>query len=192
MKALILILLIGLTGCSSTGEKHGGIGDLGKDDQMLGDPLPEWVDFEGMKNGYIYAIGEAEYDAEKSPTMVKEAAQHNAKMRIVERMPTDYKSVVIRSISDASNGEFNKVEVSKADLQGMSGVSISRRFTTCRKIVRHTKYDKELKRTCFVRASVPIKNFNEAVVRTVKNKYGDDVSSKFEKALQRNIEDSLN
>lgn len=190
MRYIFFVMLIGLVGCSSTG-KHGGIGNLDQEDKMLGEPLPEWVDFEGVRNGYIYAIGEAEYDAEKSPSMVKEAAQHAAKMRIVERMPSDYKSVATRSLSDATGGEFNKVEVTRGDLHGMSGVSISRRFTTCRKMIRHTKYDKEVKRVCYVRASVPVKNFNDAVVRTVKKKYGADVSNKFEKALQKNIEDSL-
>jgi hypothetical protein len=190
MNYLIAFLMLGLIGCA-TKKDHGGIGNLDQDDEMLGAELPDWIDSEGPRNGYIYAVGEAEYSAEKLPSIVKEAAQHNAKMRITERMPTNYKVIAQRSLSDASNGEFNKIEITKGDLHGLDGVTVSRKYSTCRKMIRHTKDDKVMNRICYVRAMVPVKNFNRAIVRTIKKLHGDDVSNKFSKILEKNMQKEL-
>lgn len=188
MKLLIMLLILGLVGCSSTSKRHGGVGNLAEEDQMIGDELPEWIDNEGVDSGYIYAVGEAEFSAEKSIQLAKEAAQHNAKMRITERMPSDYKVVAQRTLSSVSSGEFNKIEITKGDLYGLTDVTVSRRFITCRKIIRNTKFDKKVNRICFARARVPVSSFNSALARTVKSKFGEDVGTKFSDVLKKQVE----
>jgi spore germination protein YaaH len=194
MKTIILTLLFTIMfySCSSTKNQSSSIGNLAEEDKMIGDELPDWVDFEGTKSGKIYAIGEAEFSTSKKESLVKRAAQHNAKMRIVSRMPTDYKQVVQNSLSSASDGEFNTFELSSGALDGLTTVSVSRKYTTCRKIIRNTGADKKVNRICYSRAEVPLKDFNKAVERTIKRKYGEKIEKKFSEIMDQKVREELN
>lgn len=164
--------------------------NLLKQDQLVGE-MPSWVNGEGLNGGFIYAVGEAEYGASYRPQLVKSAAEHNAKMRIVSRLPADYTYIVQNALSSASQGEFNQVEISRGDLYGLQGVEVKRKYTTCAKIIRHTDFGSSVNRICWSQASVPVKHLNDAVVRTIKLKYGEDTASKFEKLLEEQLQNSL-
>lgn len=187
----ILVLMFFIQSCSSVKEQSASVGNLAEDDEMLGDELPDWVDFEGTKSGKIYAVGEAEFSATKKESLVKRAAQHNAKMRIVSRMPTDYKQVAQNSLSSATDGEFSTFELSSGALDGLTTVSVSRKYTTCRKVIRNTGSDKKVNRICYSRAEVPLKDFNKAVERTVKRKYGDKIEKKFSEIMDQKVREEL-
>jgi len=193
----LVITLMFLTSCATSNfdkrkQMEEAITDnLVKEDRMVGAELPAWVDSEGMDGGFIYAVGEAEYSASKSHIMVKQAAAHAGKMKIAQRLPAEYKYIVQRSLSNASDGEFNQVEIAKGDLYGLRDVKTSRRFTACRKIVRYTEFATKVNRVCYVQASVPIKSLNEAVERTIRIKYGEETGNKFRKILEKQVEQEL-
>lgn len=164
---------------------------LSQEDKMIGDNLPTWTQAEGVNAGFVYAVGEAEYSVSQKETMIKQAASHNAKMRIVSQLPSDYKYFVQNALSNASNGEFNQIEIVKGDLYGLRGVVVSRKHTTCRKMIRYTEFGTKVNRICYVQASVPVKNLNDAIVRTIKEKYGDDTGNKFKKILEDQLQQDL-
>lgn len=164
---------------------------LSQEDKMIGAELPVWTEAEGINGQFVYAVGEAESSANQSPDLIKKTAAHDAKMKIVQRLPTEYKHLVQRSISNASDNEFNQIEIAKGDLYGMQGVKTSRKYSTCRKVIRHTDFGSKVNRICYVQASVSIKNLNDAIVRTVKRKYGEDTGNKFKEILKKQVEQEL-
>ena len=197
MKALLIIMVVSLAGCSTSkfDKRISSEAQLNKyasqEDKIVGSELPDWVDAEGINSGYVYAVGEAEESVGQNVQVIKELAAHNAKMKIVQRLPGEYKYIVQNSLSTASNNEFNKIEISKGDLFGLQGVKTSRKYTTCRKMIRHTDFGSKVKRICFVQASVSLKNLNDAISRTIARKYGEETSAKFDKILRKQVEKEL-
>lgn len=187
----VLIASLVVVSCSITKERESSLGNLTENDKMIGEELPDWIDFEGIRSGKIYAVGEAESSATTRESLVKRVAQHNAKMRIVSRMPTDYKQVVQNSLSSASDGEFNTFELSSGALDGLTTVNVSRKYTTCRKIIRNTGSDKMVNRICYSRAEVPLNDFNKAVERTIKRKYGEKIEKKFSEIMDQKVREEL-
>lgn len=196
MKYLFLITLFVTTSCSSSkfdkrvSDSERATEHLSKDDKVIGG-YPSWVDSEGVDGAFVYAVGEAEDSISQNIQVVKELAAHNAKMRIVERLPARYQYIVQNSLSSASNSEFNKVEIVRGDLQGLQGVKTSRKHTACRKVTRQTEFGVKVNRICFVQASVSLKNLNDAVSRTISMRFGEETGNKFSKVLEKQVEREL-
>lgn len=164
--------------------------NLIKEDRLIGE-MPSWVNGEGINGVFVYAVGEAEYSASQRVQLIKSAAEHNAKMRIASRLPSDYTYIAQNALSSASNGEFNQVEINRGDLYGLQGVEVKRKYTACAKIVRHTDFGESINRICWAQASVPVKQLNNAIVRTIKLKYGEETGSKFEKLLEQQLQNQM-
>lgn len=196
MKIFTLIFLLIATGCATKFDKRISqeeelVEHLSQEDKMVGDELPAWTDGEGINGGFVYAVGEAEDSATQNVQILKDVAKHAAKMKIAERLPAEYKYIAQRALSNVSGGQYDKLEIAKGDLYGLQGVKTSRRFTTCRKIVRYTDFGMKVNRICFVQASVSLKNLNDAITRTVKMKYGEDTGNKFNDILRKQVEQEL-
>ena len=194
---LITTLMLFMASCSSTQfDKQRALNEqatenLLQEDQMIGSSLPNWIYSEGLNGNRMYAVGSAEVEATYSENYVTNMAIHNAKMRVVENMPTDYKKIVQRAVSDTVENNFNQVELSTGEVQGITGIKTNRRFMTCRKMIRYTEFGRKVNRVCYVQAFVPLKELNDAFVRTVKNKYGDQKADQFKVILEQQLKSSI-
>lgn len=194
MKKVLGLLLGGvlLTSCSST-----GFSDMIERESRLADSVieanggpkefPEWTKDSGVKGGYVYMVGTfVSEDIEVPEHHMISAAAFDAKGRILQDAPTEYKAIVKSALGTAlgTYGEFNKVEEAVTQVKNLTGFRTNKKqFCRLEKVI--TMKTVKLVKSCKVQGMISLKDLNKAYEYTVNSLYGESKATKFKKALSK-------
>ena len=191
---LMIVIVSMFASCSSkqtvkTNLEDEAIERAAREDVVIGKPLPSWVNESGIDGEFIYAVGSAEFPLDKSEHYVVSAATFDARGKVLQDAPSDYKAIVQKAIGDSlgTHGDFNQIQVSVSEVKGVAGIKVDNKKVTCRKIKRYKTSGTKLNRICYAYAYAPITKVNEAYARVFKDKYGVSKSNRFKEILDNQV-----
>ena len=200
MKYIIIFLMIVIVGCSSNPMikqaemQHDAIESLVKEDRIIGDSLPDWVNKSGIENGMVYVVGQAEFNVDKSPLYVRKAATMDAEVKLISDAPSDVRILTQNVLSGigVDSSEFHQIQTKLQTVIGLNGIKINQEKMTCRKIVRYGSMSAYVVRSCWVQASVPLNKLMKAYQRTLQMKFGEYKARQFGKLADKELNRIMN
>lgn len=182
MKLLMYgLAFIGLVSCSSSPFK-----ERTKEQGMVNEHLAQGVrflegDFDnkysktGRTGVYVIAVGSAIHPVETNQKMVENAAIADAKFRLTESAPSEFRKEVQQVIGTEVGGvgEFSQVDVSVSEVKNLTGVKVKYEDIQCRTRVEPTSDGGyRTMKECRALARVKVSQLKKAYDFTISNKYG--------------------
>ncbi len=194
LKALIILVLIGLSACSSvnkTGDEKtdAAIEHLSQSKKPVGDDFKEKFKVDGFIDGNYVAISSLEDSQYANETNLRGMGEADAMARLLQSAPTDYKKIVQRAISSVNgdNGSFSSSFVAITEAKALIGLKSNFDDFQCVVYAVSTsdlgyKFIKE----CRTIMRVPVSNLMKSYSITLDKKYGikeDDLQEILKKEL---------
>lgn len=196
MKVLKLsVLTLILVSCSSSPFE-----ETTKEQNMVNEHLSQGVkylegDFDakylksGRAGAYVTAVGSSIHPVETNQKMVENAAVADAKFRLTESAPSEFKKEVQRAIGTEAGGvgEFSQIDVSVSEVKNLTGIKVKYEDIQCKTRVEPTsdggyRTMKECRSLARVRAG----ELKKAYDFTVAEKYGVS-KSKVSSSVSRSL-----
>ncbi len=189
---ILVSMIFALASCSSSPFK-----ETTEKQEMVNQHLSEGVKFlEGdfdekySKSGktgiYIVSVGSAIHPVETNQKMVESAAIADAKFRLTESAPSEFKKVVQQAIGTeiGGAGNFSQLDVSVSEVKNLTGIKVKYEDVQCRTRVE-PKSDGGYRtmKECRAVARVKEKDLLAAYDFTASSKYG---------VSKKQIEENLN
>ena len=175
------VIFIGLVSCSSSPFK-----ETTREQEMVNEHLSQGVKFlegdfdskysqTGKRGAVIVSGGSAIYPIETNQKLVENAAVADAKFRLTESAPSEFRKEVRRAIGTELDGvgEFSQTDVSITEVQNLTGVRVKYEDIQCRTRVEPTSTGEyRTMRECRALATVKVSQLKNAYDFTVAKKYG--------------------
>ncbi len=188
---LIVSALLLLAGCSSnslsTKDKE-SLGASVLEDKTLGDTVPAWTKFEGIKESRLYGVGYAEMSLDKSEHYISKAALMDGEVKLISDSPSDFRVITQNALTGAGveSSDFVQIQTKLQEVIGATGFK-SHEYT-CRKIVRYQESQSKIMRGCWYQVSVNILDLKRAYQLTLEKKYGNAKAAKFGNLMSAEID----
>lgn len=182
----LILILVALSACSMS-EKKTDPDDI-KEDRIVGEALPSWVDDNGIMNGRLVAVGYSEMAISRSPMFVEKAALMDGETKLIADAPHDFRVITQNSLTGAGieSSEFVQVQTSLKEVLGVRGFKHHEK--TCRKLVRYTLHNEQnVLRGCWYRVSADVAKLQEAYRFILAKKYGQGKADKFNDLMKQEL-----
>lgn len=188
---LVVSALLVLASCSSnslsTKDKE-TLGDSVLEDKTIGDTLPSWTKFEGIKDARLYGIGYSEMSLDRSEHYVSKAALMDAEVKLISDAPSDFRVLTQNALTGAGieSSDFMQIQTKLQEVIGATGFKAHE--TTCRKIIRYQESQSKVMRGCWYQVSVNVVDLKKAYQLTLEKKYGVGKAAKFDNLMNAELE----
>lgn len=170
------------------------IEDTIKEDKIIGDDLPSWTRKSGIENGMVFAVGKAEFDANKSEYYIERAAAMDGEIKLLTDAPTDVRVLTQNALTGAGidGSEFYQIQTKLQEVVGLTGIRHSEDKVACRKVIRYGELSSRLTRSCWVQVSIPVKELVAAYRRTLALKFGEYKANEFKDLMMDELNNIKN
>jgi hypothetical protein len=162
------------------------------EDKMIGENLPGWTIKESrIESNRLYYIGFAEMSADKNDYYIAKAALMDAEVKLISVAPSDFRVLTQNVLSEAGidSSAFNQIQTKLQELVGLT--SVEPHQYTCRKFVKYGETTSRITKACWYEASVNLGELRKAINMTLRKKYGDEKTTKFDDLMQKEL-DNIN
>jgi hypothetical protein len=159
---------------------------------MIGQTLPVWTQKESrIENNKLYYIGFAEMSADRNDYYIAKAALMDAEVKLISVAPSDFRVLTQSTLNEAGmdSSAFNQIQTKLQEVVGLT--SVEPHQYTCRKFIKHGSTSSRITKACWYEASVNLDDLRKAISMTLRRKYGDEKTSKFEDLMQKEL-DNIN
>lgn len=156
---------------------------------MIGKELPSWVSQEHViRDGRLYLVGYAEMSADRNEYYITKAALMDAEVKLIADAPTEFRVITQNALTGAGieSSEFSQIQTKLQEVIGLTG--FKNHEHTCRKMVRYGESRTSVSRACWYQASVSLNELRKAYFMTMKSKYGEDKTHKFDDLMKQELE----
>lgn len=201
MKKMMTIMLLSLIVSCATNKsveqivvQQEIIEETVKEDKIIGDDLPSWTSKSGIENGMVFAVGKAEFDANKSEYYIERAAAMDGEIKLLTDAPADVRVLAQNALTGAGidGSEFYQIQTKLQEVIGLTGVRHSEDKVTCRKIIRYGELSSRLTRSCWVQVYIPVKELVAAYKRTLALKFGEYKANEFKNLMMDELNNIKN
>ncbi len=177
---IFTIFITGLVGCSSspfkeeTAQQNKINQHLSQGVKYLEGDFEEKYNSSGRSGMYMTAIGTAIYPVEKSQKVVESAAVTDAKFRLTESAPSNFKREVQQAIGTEYEGvgDYSEISVSVTEVRGLTGIKVRYSDISCKtKVSPTSKGSYKTERECRAIAKVKLSDLKKAYSYTLDEKY---------------------
>lgn len=130
--------------------------------------------------------------ADKNDYYIAKAALMDAEVKLISIAPSDFRVITQNSLLEAGmdSSAFNQIQTKLQELVGLT--SVEPHQYTCRKFVKHGETTSRITKACWYEASVSLTELRNSVSMTLRRKYGDEKTSKFDNLMQQELENINN
>ncbi|MDD3412486.1 MAG: hypothetical protein PHY47_00635 [Lachnospiraceae bacterium] len=196
----MMIMCFFLIGCSSSPfkeqmEKQAIIMEhMKQGKQYIGGAFDQKFNQSGSDGTNLRAIGTSTYPVTSNENLARSAAIADAKFRLIDSAPTEFKALVQRAIGNSLGyqGEFNQIETSVIEVKGLRGIEVNENDVACKVASEPTtEGGYNTVRECKAIARVPMHQLNKAFDFTMEHKYGIQEKSSVEKILEEQLKQDV-
>lgn len=138
----------------------------------------------------LRAVGQSVYPVASSEQVARLAAIANAKFKIIESGPTEFKSLVQQAIGNSlgQTGEFTQIDTSVVEVKALRGIEIKQEDVSCKIVIEpNVEGGYNNLRECKAIARIPLSELKKAYDFTVGQKYSGAQKSEVEKLLEEQL-----
>lgn len=200
MKYLLLIGLVTLASCSSTpqnkidSQNELVIEHMAKGKKAIGQDFDSKFQKDGLIGGEYLAIASITDNVDKNDRMLQVLAEAEARSRLLNGAPTEFKKVIQSAISTSmgDNGSVDNVGITVTEVKALTGLSSSFNDTQCVKYaVPNSNLNYDYTKECRVIVRVPASELMKAYKYTLDKKYGVKEQSAIQELLKKQLTDKL-
>lgn len=201
MKNLLLILsIITLSACSSTPQSRIDnqndliVEHMAKPKRVIGSDFDSRFEKDGLIGGEFVAIASIVDDINKNNKQMQTLAEADARSRLLNSAPTEFKKVIQSAISTSTgdNGSVENIGITITEVKALTGLTSTFNDVQCVKYAtpnNHMNYDYQ--KECRVIVRVPASELMKAYQYTLDKKYGVKVQSAIQDLLKKQLSEKL-
>ena len=180
-----------IIGCASTNPQlkqvESNIDELSREDEVIGDSLPSWVEENGIEDGRLNVVGYSEMSADKSPHYIKKVALMDGETKLLSDAPSDFRILTQNALTGAGidSSEFYQIQTKLQEVFAVTGFKTNK--ATCRKIKRYGETKISLVRGCWVQVSASVIKLQQAYANTLAIKYGQGQVNQFKNLMNQEL-----
>ena len=174
------VIFIGLVSCSSSPFK-----ETTREQEMVNEHLSQGVKFlegdfdskfakTGRTGSYVTAVGNAIYPVDVNQKLVESSAIANAKFRLTESAPSEFRKEVQQAVGTELGGigEFSQVDVSVSEVKNLTGIVVAFEDVQCRtRVEPMSDGGYRTMKECRALAKVKASELKKAYDFTIASKY---------------------
>lgn len=200
MKYLFLIGLVTLASCSSTPQnKIDNQNDLvvehmNKPRKVIGQDFDPKFEKDGLIGGEYVAIASITDNINKNDRQMQTLAEAEARSRLLNGAPTEFKKVIQSAISTSTgdNGNVENIGITITEVKALTGLTSTFNDVQCVKYATpNNNLNYDYTKECRVIVRVPASELMKAYNYTLDKKYGVKEQSAIQEVLKKQLTEKL-
>jgi hypothetical protein len=197
MKALTISLCaLFLASCASTPQSkvenaHDAvIAHMSKPKQIIGQDFDSRFEKDGLIGGEFVAIASIVDDINKNEKQMQIIAEADARSRLLNSAPTEFKKVIQAAVSTSTgdNGNVENIGITITEVHALTGLTSNMNDTQCVKYaVPNNNMNYDYKKECRTIVHVLASNLQKAYNYTLDKKYGVKEVSAIQEILKQQL-----
>ena len=201
MKALIIsCTMLVLASCASTpqgriDDQHEKIVEhMSKPKRVIGQDFETKFEKDGLIGGEFIAIASIVDDINKNNKQMQTLAEADARSRLLNSAPTEFKKIIQSAISTSTgdNGNVENIGITITEVKALTGLSSTFNDVQCVKYaIPNSNMNYDYQKECRVIVRVPASNLSKAYNYTLDKKYSIKEVSAVQELLKQQLTEKV-